>query len=411
MGKIGTIIKKMPGPVQKVYKKAKKIRDTKRRDNLLFKQMPAVYDRYKHLPVNEKKVVFVEIRLGEISNSFRELYDELNNNYDFEIHTHFLRNSFVPRAEYISNCEKMLEDIATARYVFVNEASDIISCVDLRPETVITQLWHGCGAFKRFGMSTADKIFGFNAKEQKKHPFYKNYSYVTVSSPEVIWAYAEAMDLEDRKDIIRPVGVSRTDVFYKQDVFDQAFANLYEKFPAAKGKKIILFAPTFRGRVANAQTPDCFDLKLFAEHFKEEYVVVFKHHPLVKVLPEIPEEYDGTFAYDATKTMTIEDLLCVSDICISDYSSLIFEYSLLERPMLFYAYDLEDYFDWRGFYYDYDELTPGPICKTNEEMIDYIENIDTRFNRQEVIDFKNKFMSACDGHATERIINMVMEHR
>lgn len=400
-------MKKMPAPVQKVYKKAKKVRDKKRRDYLLFKQMPAVYDKYKNQPIDENKVVFVEIRLAEISNSFRELYDELRNNYDYEIHTHFLRNSFVPRDQYIENCKKMLEDIATAKYVFVNEASDIISCVDLRQETVITQLWHGCGAFKRFGMSTADKIFGFNGAEQKRHPFYKNYSYVTVSSPEVIWAYAEAMDLEDRKEIIRPVGVSRTDVFYKQEITDQAFEHLYEKFPAAKGKKIILFAPTFRGRVANAQTPDCFDLKMFAEHFADEYVVVFKHHPLVKVLPEIPEEYVDTFAYDATHTMTIEDLLCVSDICISDYSSLIFEYSLLERPMLFYAYDLDDYFDWRGFYYDYDALTPGPICKTNEEMVDYIEHIEERFNKQEVIDFKNKFMSACDGHATERIIEMV----
>lgn len=411
MGRIGRMMKKMPGPVQKVYKKAKKVRDKKRRDNLLFKQMPAVYNRYKDQPINEKKVVFVEIRLNEISNSFREMYDVLSNNYDFEIHTHFLRNSFVPRDEYIANCKKMLEDIATAKYVFVNEASDIISCVDLRPETVITQLWHGCGAFKRFGMSTADKIFGYNAQEQKRHPFYKNYSYVTVSSPEVVWAYAEAMDLEDRKEIIRPVGVSRTDVFYKQKVIDQAFEHLYEKFPAAKGKKIILFAPTFRGRVANAQTPDCFDLNMFAEHFKDEYVVVFKHHPLVKELPEIPEEFDGTFAYDATHTMTIEDLLCVSDICISDYSSLIFEYSLLERPMLFYAYDLEDYFDWRGFYYDYDELTPGPICKTNEEMVDYIKNIETRFDKQQVIDFKNKFMSACDGHATERIIDMMLNEK
>lgn len=60
------------------------------------------------------------------------------------------------------------------------------------------------------------------------------------------------------------------------------------------------------------------------------------------------------------------------------------------------------------FYYDYDEMTPGPICRTTEEMIDYIQNLDTRFDRQQVIDFKEKFMSACDGHATERILDMVL---
>lgn len=136
--------------------------------------------------------------------------------------------------------------------------------------------------------------------------------------------------------------------------------------------------------------------------------MIFKHHPLVKNVPQIPEELNGTFAIDATKTMTIEDLLCVSDICISDYSSLVFEYSLFERPMLFFAYDLDEYFDWRGFYYDYNELTPGPVCKTNDEMIDYISHLDERFDKQKVIDFKEKFMRSCDGHATDRILHMVL---
>ena len=106
--------------------------------------------------------------------------------------------------------------------------------------------------------------------------------------------------------------------------------------------------------------------------------------------------------------MQIDDLLCVSDICISDYSSLVFEYSLFERPMIFFAYDKAEYDDWRGFYYDYDEMTPGPICTENEEMIDYIQNLDTRFNKQEIADFHYKFMRSCDGHATERILEMVM---
>ncbi len=176
--------------------------------------------------------------------------------------------------------------------------------------------------------------------------------------------------------------------------------------PESKGKKVILFAPTFRGRVAKAQSPDCFDVEQFYKNFSDEYVLVFKHHPLVRVRPEIPEEY-SRFAVDFTDTMTIDELLCVSDICISDYSSLVFEYSLFERPMLFYAYDLDEYFDWRGFYYDYFELAPGPICKTNEEMIDYIKNIDERFDKDRVVAFKEKFMSACDGHATERIENLV----
>ena len=111
----------------------------------------------------------------------------------------------------------MLADAATAKYIFVNEASDVLSCVDMRPETIVTQLWHACGAFKKFGMSTAELIFGPNAEELKRHPNNKNYTYVTVSSPEIVWAYAEAMDMKDRQDAIRPVGTSRTDIFYRSE--------------------------------------------------------------------------------------------------------------------------------------------------------------------------------------------------
>lgn len=415
MSKIVAMLKKTPlreawWKVKKKppIKQIRKYLGRKRKDQLLYKTLPAVYDAHKTEPVDERKVVFIELRLPAISNSFRVLYDELEKHYDLDLHVHLLRNSFVPRKEYIARCKKMLEDAATAKYIFVNEASDVLSCVDMRPETVVTQLWHACGAFKKFGMSTAELIFGPNAEQLRRHPNNKNYTYVTVSSPEVVWAYAEAMDLKGKEDVIRPVGTSRTDIFYRQETIAQAYEHLYQEFPAAKGKKVILYAPTFRGRVARAKTPDCFDLELFAEKFAGEYVVVMKHHPLVKELPEIPAHLKGTFAIDATKSMTIEDLLCVSDICISDYSSLVFEYSLFERPMLFYAYDLDEYFDWRGFYYDYDELTPGPVCRTNEEMTEYIQQIDERFDKQKVIDFKQKFMSACDGHATERILEMVI---
>ena len=82
----------------------------------------------------------------------------------------------------------------------------------------------------------------------------------------------------------------------------------------------------------------------------------------------------------------------------------MFEYSLFEKPIIFFAYDLDVYFDWRGFYYDYFEMSPGPVCTTNLEMIDYIKNIDTRFDKQKVKDFRYKFMRSCDGHSTERIL-------
>ena len=415
MGRIRNILRKTP--LRYVWRKTKSIPAVKAtasavkekyHDHILDKTYPELYNSLIDQPVDENKILFIEPRLDVISNSFQLIYDTLSNTTDFTIHVHYLRNSYVSNHQYVKNCKAMIRDLATAKYVFVNDASPVIGCLQVRPETVITQLWHACGAFKKFGMSTAEKIFGLNAEQQHRHPNYRNLTYVTLSSPEIAWAYEEAMDLQDHPEIFKAVGTSRTDVFFDETFRARAFDHLYEQFPAARGKKIILFAPTFRGRAKKPHTCKCFDYQAFFDALGEEYVVVAKHHPWVRHLPEIPEELNGSFAIDLTRTMSIEDLICVSDICISDYSSLIFEYSLFERPMLFFAYDLEEYFDWRGFYYPYEELTPGPICRTNEEMIDYILHIDERFDKKVVADFRDKFMSACDGHATERILELTM---
>ncbi len=148
------------------------------------------------------------------------------------------------------------------------------------------------------------------------------------------------------------------------------------------------------------------DLFEMMQQLGDDYVILMKHHPFVKERPVIDERC-SQFAFDVTDEMEIEELLCTADICISDYSSLIFEYSLFQKPMIFFAYDLDEYFDHRGFYYDYDEMTPGPIVKDPHELIRAIKEIDADFDPAEVAAFREKFMSACDGNATVRIIDTI----
>ena len=104
--------------------------------------------------------------------------------------------------------------------------------------------------------------------------------------------------------------------------------------------------------------------------------------------------------------MEIDELMCVSELCITDYSSLIFEYSLFERPLIFYAYDLEQYYDEQGFFYEYDKLIPGPICRTEQEILEQILN-SSHYDKTSIRNFENKFMSSCDGQATQRILKLV----
>ena len=367
---------------------------------------PKVYSSYCTEPVQENKVLFLEMRFTKLSNSFELIYKALEESGEYDLKCSYVQFNFIRGREFTQRVNEMLKELATAKYVFVDDASLILSSIPLRKETVAINLWHACGAFKKFGRSTAELKFGSSAATLDKYPNYGNLTHVTVSSPEVIWAYEEAMHLP--KGIVKATGVSRTDQFYDKEFVESRKQKLYEIMPEAKGKKVILYAPTFRGHVATASSPDRIDFERFCRELGNEYVIVCKHHPFVKNPPIIPEELQH-FARDLTKYLSIEDLLCCADICISDYSSLVFEYSLFEKPMIFYAYDYDNYCDWRGFYYDYSEFTPGPVVQTEDELLNSIKNIDTQFDKQKVIDFKEKFMGSCDGHATERIIELRKE--
>lgn len=367
---------------------------------------PLAYRYFSRKPVVRGRVLFFETKETAMPDSFELLFKRLEDDPGKSPRYLTLNQNHVSYVQYLKNSVRALHDISRVEVVFLSDASDLVSCIKLRPETRVVQLWHACGAFKKWGMSTAELKFGGSKKDLLKHPFYKNLSLVTVSSSEVAWAYEDAMVLQDTPEIIKPLGVSRTDVFFDQEFLANARNKVKKAVPVIEGKRVVLYAPTFRGRVAKAEGPDKLDICALKDAIGDDAVLLIKHHPFVKQLPPIPPEC-ADFAFDVTRDLPIDQLLCVADLCISDYSSLVFEYSLFGRPMAFFAYDLDDYCDWRGFYYPYEELTPGPVFRDNESLIDWVKHVDERFDKSEVDAFRSKFMSACDGHATERIYDAV----
>ena len=171
-------------------------------------------------------------------------------------------------------------------------------------------------------MSTADLIFGGSRDEILRHPFYKNLSLVTVSSPEVVWAYEEAMVLQDEPGIVQPIGVSRTDVFYDEAYLKKSRDKLLSVVPEAKDKRVIVYTPTFRGRVAHAEAPTALDIEAMKRAMGEDAVLLIKHHPFVRELPAIPEGCRD-FAFDVTHDIAINELICSADAVISDYRELL----------------------------------------------------------------------------------------
>lgn len=362
---------------------------------------PRYYTSLCQQPVQKGKVLFLEMRFTKISNSLQLLYDQLSVSDKYTVDQAFVRFNFSRGKEYHQYVKDFLEKLASSEFVILDEASLILSSIPLREETMAINVWHACGAFKKFGRSTADLLFGSSLRELDRYPNYANLNLVTVSSPDIIWAYEEAMHLPS--GIVEALGVSRTDIFFDENYLNKCRESVYAIVPQAKNKKLILYAPTFRGHVSSATGPDEIDFLRFKEEFGEDYILLCKHHPFVKELPVIPQEA-ADFAIDVSNSLNIDNLLCSADVCISDYSSLVFEYSLFNKPMIFYAYDYDDYCDWRGFYYDYDDLTPGPIVKNQEDLIHALKTIDTNYDYEQIRIFRERFMSSCDGNATRRLI-------
>lgn len=384
------------------------------KDFALGWELPRRYEKAcKTRQVDPRKVIFINGKLESVPDAFAIIMPRLEACYGMDVRFIGLGAQQVGYKTYNDRCLALMDEMASAAYVFLEDASDVVSCVNLRPETKVVQLWHACGAFKKWGMSTAELKFGNTDENIRRHPFYGNLSLVTVSSPEVEWAYREAMMLEDTPKVVKALGVSRTDVY-----FDEGFAAasrewLRAKFPQIGERKVIFYAPTFRGATRTAQAPDALDIPAMQNALGDTHALVIKHHPFVKptAIPPISAGCED-FAFLAQADDPTDALLTAADIMVTDYSSVVFEYALLERPMAFFAYDLDDYNDWRGFYYDYDEMTPGPVLRDTDELIAYIRTATTPegFDPQEVRAFKQKFMSACDGHATDRICRAVLEN-
>ena len=432
-----------------------KTREAARRvvkDYMLGVELPCLYREAAKQPVDPNKVLFVNVKQDFIPDAFSVIMPYLEDRYDFDVRFIGLNQAGTGFTSYHARCRDFVKQVAQASYVFLEDASDVVSCLPLRPETKVVNLWHACGAFKKWGMSTATKRFGATQEQILRHPYYRNLDLVTVSSPDVAWAYREAMNLHGSRDVVRALGTSRTDAYFDKARVAEATEQVREAFPAIGERKIVLYAPTFRGPVKLAKSPDALDIAALKRTLGAECALVVKHHPFVKQPPAIPPDCRD-FAFDASADLPIFDLLCAADVLVTDYSSVIFEYALLDRPMVLFAPDLRDYQGERGFYYDYAEIAPGPVCHTNEELLEALagvcravtESVSNHIASVNMTDepmtsvvgdanstaaqergekptpadsalapkaatlqsFRQQFMSACDGHATERICEQV----
>ena len=198
----------------------------------------------------------------------------------------------------------------------------------------------------------------------------------------------------------------RTDIFFDEGYGAQKRTEFFERYPFAKGKQVLLFAPTFRGDGFNsAHYPEEYiDFEGLGEFCRQKgWVIIFKMHPFVKDFA-IPQGYEDVFA-DGGDMREINDMLFAADLLITDYSSVIYEYSLLDKPLIFYTPDMDDYCQKRDLYMPFDRYARGKAVFSSEALLSCLNKGD--FAQFECQHIRKGSMSACKGDSAKNVANLI----
>lgn len=295
----------------------------------------------------------------------------------------------------------MLRKVAEADIIIIDDHVPLFNSLVLPKDIKVIQIWHAGAGFKGVGYSR----WG-HAGCPGPFSCHRQYTFSISGSANISEFFSEQFGILDEQII--PTGMPRMDTYLNEENRRKLTNKLHQRYPQIEGNKVILFAPTYRGRDrANAYYP--YEKLDFSELYgfcrDNNYVVMFKMHPWVSESVPIPEEYSDRF-FDLNEYPNINDLFYVTDLLVTDYSSSIYEFSLMDKPMLFFAYDKEQYSTSRGFHRDYDSTVPGKVCKTFDEVMDALRSGDLQVEKVEK--YKKDHFDFVDDHASDRVIDWLI---
>ncbi len=348
--------------------------------------LPLCYDSARRHPLDKKLILFADSNGDTIPEPMESLKAELSRRgYKCEDWCCDLSKAGIAGGLRFM-CRFMKRYAVAGGVVVCNFFVPLHACKKRRGTRTV-QIWHSCGAYKKFGYSTPNDV-----SPHFKGSVSKNFDIVTVSSPACIPPFEEAFRL--KKGVARALGVPRTDVFFEEGYEQRCREKLYGYYPGLRGRKLILYLPTFRGDASHAYSVGVGEIESLRDKLGEDCVLAVREHPRVK---------NGR---TELKELSTNELLVCADMLITDYSSAVFEYALLMRPMLLWCPDLGDYLSERDFYLDIHKDMPCPVVTEADsllrELVRELEAPDMSKYRA----FNDKYMSACDGQATKRTADL-----
>lgn len=371
--------------------------------NLYLAITRMIFNLFRSFPVQKKTVMiasfgdniqYVLDEVHERTSSKIVLLKDSRCNYTFRNADDKQTIRFIP--VNVAGTIKGLYHLATAKHIFVDNYQVVLASCDFKNEQTCVQLWHADGAVKLFGFKDKATVERTPSAQKRFKQVYDNFHKVVVSSDDMGWIFEEAFDISHEN--LLKTGMPRTDFFYDEAKMARATEKLETKMPQLKGKQVLLYAPTFReGRFKVDELR--LNIKNLEKGLSEDHHLLLRLHPAVT----LDGEWNNEFVTDVSNEDDIFELLAVSDILITDYSSIPFEYSILGRPMIFYPYDLDDYVATRGIWFDYETFVPGPVVYSSGEMIDVIRR--EAFKLEKILLFDETWNKYADGRSTEKLIS------
>lgn len=344
-------------------------RRRRRKQELVRLGMQAIYRFWRLVtagPGRRARTAFLSQTRDAASDNMKAVMDrmverQLDRKYPI---TTLFRNTMKPGMNLGSQLA-LLRKLASADTLFIDDYMPCLSYVKLDRNVKLVQLWHAGVGYKLLGYAR----FGMDGSPHPYQSCHRQYTHAVIGNEHLKDIYAEVFGVN--REVLLPTGMPRLEHFLDADVRQSACDGVLHRHPELAGKRVILFAPTFRGAGQKEAFYDYshIDQEAIWRMCREtDSIFVFKWHHFIRQPMAIGPEYaDRLVDYSEDD---LNELMYVSDVLITDYSSCFYDYLLLERPILFYIFDEEAYSLTRGVHEPVHETAPGLICRTSAELID-----------------------------------------
>jgi CDP-ribitol ribitolphosphotransferase len=352
-------------------------------------------------PVHRQRVVLASARLPDLEGNLRHVYGAIRAQRPGAEVVLLLEPygyGLGAKLRYLVRLLRATFVVHTAGLVVLDNAYLPIHAAPHRREVTVVQVWHAAGALKRFG---ADTLGGLSEPEATF--LHRNYDFVVTSGEASRGPWSQA--LRTPMDRVLGLGTPRTDFFFDPVAMETAKARLLAAHPTLLGRRIVLYAPTFRGRGRAKTGVTTLDGARLRERLPASQALVLKSHPNLDPTTQPVAGFDVV----ADPADAMNDWLAAADVLVTDYSSAIFEWALLARPLVLLVADLDEYEVDPGLYLDYRKELIGVRVDDTEGVADAVllGAVDIAAYRA----FVERNLGACDGHASERFVDRFLPDR